>query len=77
MHWCMDQVADRLNTGLACLAQYSLLSNNGGVLPTYGKASIRSYKRSCNAQYMSLVPMRWENGQETIVNGTAYVGLEN
>jgi len=76
-HWCMSQFAGRLNAGVACLARCSLPSNNGGEeLPTESKA-MRSCERSCNAQYMSLVPIRWENGQETTVNGTAYAGFEN
>lgn len=34
-------------------------------------------ERRCNAQYMSLDPVRWENGLETVVHGTTFFGLEN
>ncbi len=75
-HWCMDQFAGRLNAGLACLVQCSLLNNNGEELPANSK-TMRDCERSCNGQYMSLVPVRWENAQKTIVNGTTFDSLEN
>ena len=77
-HWCMEQFAGRLNAGLACLTQCSLALNNnsGEFLGTVGE-TMSDCERSCNAQFMSLDPVRWENGKETIVNGTAFVGLDN
>ena len=76
-HWCMLQFAGRLNAGVACLARCGLRSNNNNGREELPTERTRSCERSCNAQYMSLVPIRWENAQETIVNGTSYVGFEN
>jgi hypothetical protein len=79
-HWCMDVSAGRLNAGLACLVQCSLLSSyDDGELQqrTMDSKTMIDCERSCNAQYMSLDPVRWENGQETVINGTTFIGLNN
>ena len=76
LHWCMNLFGGRLNAGLACVVQCSLLNSNGEDLLT-NSTTMRGCERSCNAQYMSLTPVLWENSHETIINGTTYDTLEN
>ena len=81
LHWCMDTFAGRLNAGLACLVQCSLVSasEDGDLQKSTldSKTMIVDCERMCNAQYMSLDPVRWENGVETVINGTTFIGLSN
>ena len=81
IHWCMDTFAGRLNAGLACLVQCSLVSasDDGDLQKSTldSKTMIDDCERICNAQYMSLDPVRWENGVETVINGTTFIGMSN
>ena len=76
LHWCMNLFGGRLNAGLACVVQCSLLNSYGEDLLT-NSTTMRGCERSCNAQYMSLTPVLWENSHETIIKGTTYDTLEN
>jgi hypothetical protein len=68
MHWCMSVTAGRINAGLACLLRCSLNNGNGNALV--------ACERGCNAQYMSLAPVSWDDAQET-GNNTSMVELVN
>ena len=72
MHWCiMKETGGRLNAGLACLIQCSLIIDGRD-------DEKRACQRRCNVQYMSLAPVPWENGgQQFNVNGTNLTGIEN
>jgi len=56
MHWCMGLSSGRINAGLACLLRCSLDNDNGEALI--------ACERHCNAQYMSLAQVAWDEGKE-------------
>uniref|UniRef100_A0A7S2UQD4 Uncharacterized protein n=2 Tax=Attheya septentrionalis TaxID=420275 RepID=A0A7S2UQD4_9STRA len=71
MHWCMRETGGRLNAGLACLIQCSLMNND-----ETRDDVVRLCERKCNARFMSLVPLSWEeNGTQFNVNGTNLTGI--
>ena len=68
MHWCMKETGGRLDAAVACLVQCSLKDESD--------EEIRGCERRCNTQYMSLVPVPWNGGQQFNVS-VQLTGLEN
>jgi len=74
MHFCLRETGGRINAGLACLVQCSINDEEGI------KRKLRECEKRCNSNYMSLIPIPWEEkGQEidAFNISTKLIGLEN
>ena len=51
MHWCIDEMGERMNAGIACLTECSLKEGERNVM------SKRLCERTCNERYMNISPV--------------------
>jgi len=74
MHWCTKSTGGRINAALACLLRCSFEEETKA--DTTVEQEMRQCEWQCNKQYMSLVPVPWDDAEEIEVNFTI-VDLEN
>ena len=51
MHWCIDEMGERMNAGIACLIECGLKEGERNVM------SKRLCERTCNERYMNISPV--------------------
>ena len=52
MHWCIDEMGERMNAGIACLTECSLNKEDDSNV-----MGARLCERHCNEQYMNISPV--------------------